>query len=208
MKSLKQNASTLLFILFEAIVGVLLLYEPEKFTKAVVLAIAAVFVLIGIVSLITYLVRRKKEQDKSTLSLIKSMISLTIGLVFLILSFFLSEILAVIAIIYGIYFLVSGIVKTQTFFIAKKIGFTGSIFSLISAFLSIVFGVYIIIYHLKAAQVWWMFIGITMIIEAIIDLIYVIAAMIKPKNEKEIVVEAKEIGSSGAKENADSSEDK
>ena len=203
MKSLKQNASTLLFILFEAIIGVLLLTEPEKFTKAVVLAIAGVFVIIGIISLITYLAGRKNEQSKSSLSLIKSMVSLTIGLVFFILSFFLSEIFAVIAIIYGIYYLVSGIVKIQTFALAKKAGFTGSVFSLISALLSIVFGVIIIVYHLKAATVWWQFIGITMIIEAVIDLIYVIAAMIKPKNKKETVVEAKEIENSDTKDPAD-----
>ena len=193
MKSLKQNASTLLFILFEAFVGVLLLNEPEKFTHAVILAIAGVFIIIGIAALITYLFNRKKEQGKSSMSLIRSMVSLTIGLIFLILSFFLSEILAVIAIIYGIYFLVSGIVKIQTFVLAKKAGFTGSFFSLISALLSIAFGAIIIVYHLKAATVWWMFIGITMMTEAVIDLIYVIAAMIKPKSKKEITVESKEI---------------
>lgn len=182
MKALKNNLPVILLTLFEFAVGVMLLVNPDAFTKAVLITFGAVLVVIGVIYLVRVL--RDQTEGHSAITLIFAIASLVAGLFFIIFPSIVKSLMALVAIIYGAILIISGVYKAKSYSDAKKAGTAVPVVSLVSAVLSVIFGVVIIINPfgnilLKVA-------GFALIFEAILDLISVIlnTGSKKPKDEE------------------------
>jgi len=172
MKALKNNLPVILFILFELAVGILLLINPEAFTKTVLICFGIVLIVIGLIYLIRVL--KDKTEGTSAITLIISIASLAAGAVCALFPSFVMGLFAVVAIIYGVILIVSGVYKAKNYNDAKKDGATVPVISLISAVISVVLGVVIIINPFNTIHVLWIFAGISLIFEAVLDFIAVL----------------------------------
>jgi len=172
MKALRNNIPVILFILFELAVGILLLINPEAFTKTVIICFGIVLVVIGIIYLIRVL--KDKSEGMSAITLILSIASLAVGAVCALFPSFVMSLFAVVAIIYGVILIVSGIYKAKNYNDAKKEGTSVPILSLISAVISVALGVIIIINPFKTVHLLWIFAGVSLIFEAALDFIAVV----------------------------------
>ena len=172
MKALRNNLPVILFILFELAVGVLLLVNPDDFTKAVIICFGVVLIVIGAIYLIRVL--RDKSEGISGLTMTISLASLIIGAVCLIFPSFVIGLFALINIFYGAMLIISGIYKIKSYSDARKAGVKLPFVSLLSALLSVVLGVLIIINPFDATKIPWIFIGVSLIFEAALDCVAVI----------------------------------
>ena len=173
MKTLKENGQTLLLIVFEAVVGVMLLVNPEGFTKTVIIIFGALFLILGVISLVRFL-RDKKENINNPLAITAAVVSLIFGVIFAFFSDAVINLIAAIAVIYGVAFAISGIFKLQNYFQSKKIGLPVSKISILSGVLAVAVGVLIMLYPKDAAISVWMLTGILLLAEAVVDVFSVI----------------------------------
>ena len=169
MKKLKIYAPLILLILFELVVGILLLINPEGFTQTVINVFGIVLLVIGAVYLIRFFTDKKKEGKYNIATIVLSVISLAVGILC---AFFAPTVMGfftVIAVIYGVILIVSGIFKAKTFFDSRKAKLPVSFLSLVSAIVSIILGVLIVANPFTTTKVLWIFAGISLIVEAVLD---------------------------------------
>ena len=176
MKSLKTNFPIILLILFETAIGVLLLLNPEVFTRTVIILFGVVLLMIGVTYLVRYL-REKKKEKGSVSTLIISVVSLIAGAVFAACSGLIVGFVTVIAVIYGVVLAVFGIYKLQNYFQSRKAKNPVSKVSMISGVVAVVVGAVIIIYPKEAAFSVWTITGIALLAEAVIDFLSVIQSV-------------------------------
>lgn len=173
LNSLKANIPIILLILFEAAVGILLLVNPETFTRAIIIFFGIILLAIGLIYLIRYL-RQKKENILDPVALVVAIVALAIGAVCTFCSGAIINLILAIAIIYGVILLLSGIYKLQNFFLVRKAGLPISIVSAASGVVAVVLGIVVMIYPKDVAISVWQVAGIMLILEAIIDFLSII----------------------------------
>ena len=141
-KRLSTNFSIVLVILFEAIVGLMLFGNPERFTRSVIIIFGAIMLIMGIGTLIQAL--RTRVDDKPDSYLMASAIAeLVIGAVLTIGNKLVYGIFPVIAMIYGVILIIVGLHKVSVYRQLKKARFRPSVLSIISALAAIALGVVI-----------------------------------------------------------------
>lgn len=190
MKLIKENPQTILMVLFEIAVGSLLLINPDGFTRAILVSFGVIMLIIGIVNLIKY-VSKKKSSLFPVLRLIAGIVSIIVGAIFTFGPSMIMGIFTLIAIVYGIILIVSGVMKMQDFFQAKKYEPYVPIVILFSAIASVVLGLIIIINPFETAMLAFRFMGISLIVEAVIDILtlVLIAKSIRKNKAIEITAE-------------------
>lgn len=190
MKLIKENPQTILMVLFEIAVGSLLLINPDGFTRAILVSFGVIMLIIGIVNLIKY-VSKKKSSLFPVLRLIAGIVSIIVGAIFTFGTSMIMGIFTLIAIVYGIILIVSGVMKMQDFFQAKKYEPYVPIVILFSAIASVVLGLIIIINPFEMAMLAFRFMGISLIVEAVIDILtlVLIAKSIRKNKAIEITAE-------------------
>ncbi len=172
MEILKENASNLIMSLCEVVIGILLLVSPIKFTSIVIIALGIIMVIRGVISVISYF-RVSPEEAAKEQNLAIGLILLVIGLFCMLRSEWFIVTFPVLAIIYGVIILLTGIMKIQ--WVADCIRMQKPwLFMLISAILSLVIAVIIISNPFSSTVVLWTFTGVSLIIEAVVDVIAVI----------------------------------
>ncbi len=170
MKFLKASFPILLLFLFEVAVGVFLFTKPESFTKTVIVLFGAVLLIAGIVYLVRYFVEKKKGEE-NVLSLIVAVVSLCAGIFLAFFPGLIMGIITVMAVIYGVILIVSGIYKIQNYIQDKKVGLPVSKISLLSGILAILLGIVVILFPEGIVVTGWRLTGIAMIVEAVADLV-------------------------------------
>ena len=164
MKALRNNIPIILLILFELIVGILLFVNPEGFTAAAITCFGIVLLAIGVIYLIRFL--REKNQYPT---LVLALVSLVIGFICTFLTSLVMGLFAVVAVIYGVILIVSGVYKFKAHRDAKRLGLPTIPLALISAILSIILGLVIVVNPFTTTKVLWSFAGISLIVEAVVD---------------------------------------
>lgn len=173
MKFFKENLHTIIMILFQVIIGVLLLINPDTFTRAVLTAFGVVMLIIGVTHVIKYF-KRKDESLFPALRLTAGIISLIIGVIFTFFTSLIMGVFSLIAVIYGIILLVSGVFKMQDFFQAKKYKPYVPVVIFLSAAVSVILGLIIIINPFETTLLVFRFAGISMLVGAVTDIITLI----------------------------------
>lgn len=187
MKIFRENMHTIIMILFQAAIGILLLMNPDTFTRAVLTAFGVVMLIIGVTHIIKYF-KRKNESLFPALRLISGIISLIIGVIFTFCTSLIMGVFSLIAVIYGIILLVSGVFKMQDFFQAKKYEPYVPIVIFLSAAVSVVLGLIIIINPFETTLLVFRFAGISMLVGAATDIITLILIAKSLKKSKVIEI--------------------
>lgn len=180
MKSFKKYSAGLILSLFEVLIGVLLLIDPISFTSGIIMAIGAMLILSGAVEIIKYF-----RTDPVTASvgqlLIKGLVALIAGIYALVQTDKIVGVFPALAVIYGIAILIVGLYKVQRTVDMLRLKMKGWAFAAINALLSVVFAVVILANPFATVAVLWSFTGITLIVEAALDVAVMIAGGSKGK---------------------------
>ena len=188
MEKKKFNPNGIVVILFELAVGVLLILNPEMFTKAIILAAGVVLAIVGIVNTISYF-KTEAEVAAQGQKLVIGLGALVLGVSCILGSEWIMKTLGALTIAYGVFLFLMGLEKVQSTVDMLRIKRGMWAFPLIGAVVSIVCAIIIIINPFTGVNIIWTFIGVTLLIEAAFDIMTLVTKN-KVKAEKtEKVVE-------------------
>ncbi|MBR4911057.1 MAG: DUF308 domain-containing protein [Clostridia bacterium] len=181
MNTFKKTAPVILLFLLELVIGIFLLTEPEKFTKAVFIAFGVVLITIGVIYLVRYLADKKNGENVNVFTLAVAISALILGAVSALLFDWILKFLTFVWVIYGIIIIVSGVYKAKNYVELKKNKQPGSALNIVSILISLAIGVVLIVKPFEAILTVWRFAGIALIIEGFIDFALI---MLNAKPEK------------------------
>ena len=171
-KTLKRN-SNLLMCIAELIVGVLLLINPVGFTRGIIVAFGIPLTLQGIGSIVGYIRKNPQEASESNL-LAKGLFMVGCGLFCIFRSGWFIAAFPVLTVLYGVATLVAVFGKLQWTADLLRLKHKYWFIALISAVLSLVLAILIISNPFSSTAVLWVFIGVSMIVEAVVDVVTLI----------------------------------
>ena len=156
--------------LVELIIGILLLVNPIGFTSGIIIAFGIVLMIMGISTTIKYF-RTEPEEAAVSQILVKGLLMLMAGAFCAFNSHWFIATFPVLTLVYGVVILITGITKVQWTIDIIRMKRSKWFWAAISAAISIVCGVVIITSPFSTTAVLWMFIGISLIVEAVFDMI-------------------------------------
>ena len=174
MKRFSKLLPTILLIIFEIAVGVMLLIDGEKLTSIIFIGFGSLLLIIGLISLISAIVKGSKEGSIQTLALIISVLMIAIGAFFAAASGYVTQIVTTVTLIYGIIMIISGVIKLADYFAFRKTTLRVSGFVAFSAVISIILGIVFVFNPFGTALVIWTILGIALLISAALDIITLI----------------------------------
>lgn len=156
--------------LVELIIGILLLINPIGFTSGIIIAFGVVLMIMGIHKTVKYF-RTEPEEAAVSQILVKGLLMLLAGAFCAFNSHWFIATFPVLTLVYGVVILITGITKVQWTIDIIRMKRSKWFWVAISAAISIVCGVVIITSPFSTTAVLWMFIGISLIVEAVFDMI-------------------------------------
>ena len=184
MKAIKDFLGGALVCVLEMVVGILLLIDPYTFTVGIV-TVCGVFLLVaGVVSVIRYFTVEAPLAAAGQL-LTKGLTMLLAGGFCVTNAAWFLTVLPVMAIIYGIVVLVTGLGKIQWAFDLIRAKKGKWIVAAISAVISIACGAVILANPFATTDILWAFTGIVLIGQAVIDIVALLLSGAKKKTAGE-----------------------
>ncbi|MGN0779181.1 MAG: HdeD family acid-resistance protein [Aristaeellaceae bacterium] len=173
--SIASRASSIIVSLCEAVVGILLLVNPSAFTRGIIVCVGVVLLIFGVLSVAQYF-RDPPAAAALKRDLTLGCIEILAGLFCILNSGWFLAAFPVLTVLYGVGILIVGLSKVQ--WMLDKIRLkSGKWFWLaVSAVLTIVCAVIILCNPFGSTAVLWTFIAISLIVEAIVDIIVAIFA--------------------------------
>ncbi len=175
MKALKKNLNGILLCLFEILIGVLLLINPIGFTTGIIKTTGIVLMIVGLISVIKYF-RSDAYEAATGQYLMKGLIDMVAGAFCIFNSDWFVVTFPALTLIYGIVVLVIGLGKVQVTLDMIRAKNKKWFLAVISALISIACAVVILKNPFTSTAVLWMFTGITLIVEAVFDIITLIVS--------------------------------
>lgn len=170
MNTIKRSLNGVLMSLGELIIGILLLVNPVGFTSGIIVAVGVVLMLMGIGSTIKYF-RTEPEEAAVGQLLAKGLIQLLGGAFCTFNSRWFVATFPVLTLVYGVVILLAGLTKLQWMVDAIRMKHEKWFWVAISAAISILCGVVIVVSPFATTAVLWAFTGISLIVEAVFDMI-------------------------------------
>ncbi len=181
MKTLKQNANGILLCISEIIIGILLLIDPVSFTSGIVIACGIILILIGLISIIKYFFMDIEEAIMSQ-NLLKGFVLLLAGALCVLNYKWIFATFSLLTIIYGAVILLVGLGKIQWTVNMIRLKKEKWFLMGISALISIICAIVIMTNPFATTAILWRFTGISLIIEAVFDVV----SLILNRQKKEI----------------------
>lgn len=181
MKILKQNANGILLCLFELIIGILLMINPVTFTSGIVIACGIIIIILGLVNIIKYFCMDIQEAVMSQ-NLLKGLILLLAGALCVFNYKWFFATFSLLTVIYGAMILLAGLGKIQWTVNMIRLKREKWFLMGISAVISIICAIVIIANPFATITILWQFTGISLIVEAIFDVV----SLILNRQKKEI----------------------
>lgn len=170
MKLLKNNLSELTICIFEIVAGILLLVKPIGFTTLIIIVGGVVLCVLGLMSIMRYF-RTEAVSAAKGQELFKGSVLLLAGVFCVLNSAWFIATFPLMTVIYGVAVLLSALLKLQNTvnFIRLKKG--KWYVSAIAALVSLMCAVVILLNPFATTEVLWIFAGITLIVEAFVDIV-------------------------------------
>lgn len=172
----RENGSSIFLCLFEVVVGILLLINPVSFTSGIIIAAGIALLCIGLTSIIKYF-KADAEEAALSQSLLQGLVALLAGGFCAFNSHWFVVTFPVLTIIYGIVILVTGLGKVQMAVDLLRAKRKKWFIAAISAVISIACGVVILNSPFSSTAILWVFTGISLIVEAVVDIVALIFNM-------------------------------
>lgn len=185
---LKRSLGGVAMSLAELIIGILLLVNPIGFTSGIIVTFGVVMMIWGICSVIKYF-STKPEEAVVDRSLEKGLAELLAGAFCALHSHWFIATFPVLTLVYGVVILLAGLKKLQWMVDYLRLKRSRWFLVGISAVISITCGFVIISNPFSTTAVLWMFIGISLIVEAVFDMI---GAFVADHEKKVIAADEKE----------------
>lgn len=170
MKFLKNNASVILICLFEALIGVLLLVDPVGFTSGIIVVFGFALLVAGLICTVSYFRTNAVEAALSG-KLTKGLAMLLCGAFCMLQPMWFIATFPLLTILYGVVVLLAGLSKVQWAIDALRLKIGRWFLPAISAAVSIVCAFVILSNPFASTLVLWMFTGISLIVEAVLDVV-------------------------------------
>ncbi|MCD8049415.1 MAG: DUF308 domain-containing protein [Clostridia bacterium] len=170
-----KTSSKIILSIAEIIIGILLLIDPVGFTSGIVIILGFILAIMGIVSIINYF-REDPETAIRKGNLATGLILCAVGLFCILRSGWFLTTFPVFTVFYGILMLIGGMCKVQWSVDLLRTKQKYWFWTLLSAVITVVCAIIIISNPFTSTVVLWAFIGITLIAEAIVDIISMIFA--------------------------------
>lgn len=167
---LKRNLGSVAMSIAEIMIGILLLVNPVAFTSGIIVAFGIVLMMIGIGTTIKYF-RTEPEEAAVRQTLVKGLIGLLAGAFCAFHSHWFIATFPVLTLVYGVVILVTGITKVQWTIDSIRMKRSKWFWMAISAAISILCGIIVITNPFSTTAVLWMFTGISLIVDAVFDMI-------------------------------------
>lgn len=172
MNIIRKNWSLLLTVIFSIVVGVLLLVNPVFYAITLIKVAGALFVVLGIFDIVKYFRTNPQEAAKGS-AFYSGSIMIAAGAFCLIKSGWFAGVFPVLAVLYGLFQILIGFRKLQRVVDALRVKQELWYLKAISAGITLLFGFLIIFNPGMTMMSIWVFTGITLIIEGILDAILI-----------------------------------
>lgn len=169
-KKINRNTGNLLTCIFEILVGILLLIDPVGFTSGIIVVFGVVLAVIGVASLFRYF-RNDAETAAQESGLAKGLIFAIFGLFCALKSEWFIITFPLLTVLYGILTLISGVSKVQWAVDMLRAKQKYWFVEVIGALLTLICSILILTNPFTSTAFLWTFIGMTMIVEAVIDVV-------------------------------------
>ena len=168
MDKIKKNPIVWILCIVELVIGILLLINVENFMKFVLIVAGAAMVVFGLIWVIRYF-RQDATQAVLGYELTKGLVSIGIGLFCVFNTERFMKTFALFAVLFGVMVLLAGFIKIQTTIDMLRLKQRGWWLTGIGAVLTIIAAVIILANPFKTMHFLGIFIGITLIVEAVLD---------------------------------------
>lgn len=170
MKKANPGAFILLMSLIETVIGILLLVNPVGFTSGIIVTLGIILAVTGLGKVVQYF-RSDAEEAAQNGSLTKGILLVIFGLFCALKSEWFIATFPVITVFYGVLILVTGVSKFQRAVDMVRAKRKYWLIALTGALLTLIFAILIISNPFASTAVFWAFIGIVLIVEAIMDIV-------------------------------------
>lgn len=170
MKFIKQHANSIILCLFEVLVGILLLIDPIGFTSGIIIAFGIVLLVTGLISVIGYF-RMDALEAASSQALVKGLIALAAGAFCVFKAQWFIITFPLLTILYGVAVLGAGFAKIQWTVDAIRLKLDKWFLPALSAVISLLCAIIILSNPFASTLALWMFTGISLIVEAVFDVV-------------------------------------
>ncbi len=184
MRKFLHDFRPLIYCICELAVGVLLLIDPIAFTSAIVRILGIVLCVFGVLNIMNYF-RLAPEMGSMSMSFTKGLVQVIAGVFCIFRPEWIANAFPLLAVAYGLVILVVGLVKLQWSVDALRIGSLYWFIPGIGGLTSVIFAVVIIFNPFTTTAVLWIFAGVSLIVEAVIDAVSTIMSNKKSKIETE-----------------------
>lgn len=164
----KRTAACMLAVLMELLSGVLLLINPEGFTRAIIQLLGLCMTVIGLWTAIGYF-RKPVKEVMADQRLSKGLAALALGLFGLFNAGWFLSAFPVLATLYGVLMLVGGFVKMQASADLFRLGQRKWYVAAVSAALSVIGAAVILCDPFTSIAALWIFTGVMLMVQAAAD---------------------------------------
>ena len=185
MERKSKRIAMLLLALAEMVVGLLLLVKPERFTGGIIVCCGGLLSVSGLWQVIRYLLMKPLEAALKQL-LFRGLCSLLLGLFMVFHAEWLLSLFPVLATLYGICILLVGLYRIQWFADSVRLHTGRWGWQLAGALLALVLAVVTLLNPFATTQMMWLFIGIALILEGVLDLVSLLLGMEKTQQKQSI----------------------
>ncbi len=174
MKTLRQNGNAIIMCIIEVVAGILLLVDPVSFTVGIIIVAGIALMIDGLFNVIRYF-RSSPEEAAVGQLLMRGLVALLAGAFCAFSPEWFIVTFPVIAILYGVAVLVGGLSKVQIAMDMLRAKNPKWWWGGLSAAISIICALVIINNPFSSTVVLWWFTGLSLIAEALVDVITLIA---------------------------------
>lgn len=183
MKAIKENAGSLFLSLAEIAVGILLLVNPVGFTAGIIIAAGVLLLALGLRMIVHYFTTNPglAQQEQS---LARGLALAALGSFCVLQTKWVIAAFPVLTVLYGAVLLLTGLYKTQTAIDMLRLHRANWGWAALSAALSILFALLIFMNPFGTTVALWTFTAITLIVEAVLDIVYFVLTIRRGKEER------------------------
>lgn len=186
MKRIWERTSGIALSLFEILLGVLLLVEPVGFTRVMLIGTGWLLMALGLWSVVRYFLMDAQPAAQKQL-LFKGLCAALAGLFAVLCTDWILSVFPLLAMLYGVGILLMGLRRVQWTLDLIRLKKKRWYWPAIGALLAIAVSVIILFNPFATVEVLWVFVGISLLTEAAVDIVTFVFSWIAMRRLKKSV---------------------